>query len=124
MKPAGLAAAWIGAAWLAWGDPGLVAADPSRGERIFGACSVCHDTGGANRTGPGLFRVIGRKAGTAPGFRYSRAMKRSKIVWDENSLDAYLSDPQGLVPGNVMPFPGLSEDRQRKDLIAYLETLK
>jgi len=104
--------------------PGLRAGDVEKGRQIFASCGVCHAVTSENKTGPGLFRIVGRKAGTGPGFRYSRAMKHAKIVWDANSLDAYLADPQGMVPGNIMPFPGLPNDQQRKDLVAYLQTLK
>jgi len=59
-----------------------------------------------------------------PGFRYSSAMKSSNIVWDEKSLDAFLTAPQKAVPGNTMPFAGIPNEQERTDLIAYLETLK
>src|SRR3954454_5595449 len=72
-------------------------------------------------TGPSLAGVVGRKAGTAPGFtRYSSALKASGVVWDAASLDAWLIDPAGFVPGNRMPFPGLPEAQARSDVIAYL----
>ncbi len=74
--------------------------------------------------GPRLGGVLDRPAGTIEGFRYSRAMKNSKIVWDEKSLDAYLAEPQKLVPGNLMPFSGIADPQKRSDLIAYLGTLK
>jgi cytochrome c len=106
------------------GAAGLKAGDIEKGRRIFAACSVCHAVTAENKTGPGLLRIVGRKAGTAPGFRYSRALKRAKLVWDAGTLEAYLTDPQGTVPGNTMPFPGLPDDQQRKDLVAYLQTLK
>jgi cytochrome c len=59
-----------------------------------------------------------------PGFRYSRAMKTSNIVWDEKSLDAFVAAPQKALPGTVMPFAGLPDQQERTDLLAYLETLK
>ena len=74
--------------------------------------------------GPGYLEFVGRQAGSAPGFRYSQAMKTSNIVWDEKSLDAFITAPQKALPGNVMPFAGLPYSQQRTDLIAYLETLK
>lgn len=60
----------------------------------------------------------------ASGFRYSNAMKRANITWDEKTLDAYLDDPQKVVPGSVMPFSGIADAQERADLIAYLKTLK
>jgi len=69
--------------------------------------------------GPSLAGIIGRKAGTEAGYTYSPAMKQANIVWDAKTLDAYLSDPQKLVPGNKMPFPGLKTDHDRADVIAF-----
>ncbi len=109
---------------LALGAPRLWAQDIAKGQRTFAACSVCHDTGAVNKQGPGLGGVLGRKSAKAPGFRYSGAMKRAKLTWDAATLDAYLTDPQALVPGNTMPFPGLPDGATRANLIAYLGTLK
>src|SRR5215469_6899237 len=94
-------------------------ADPAQAPKAFAACAACHDPGRANKTGPGLGGVDGRKAGTVPGFRYSRAMRRCGIVWDGKSLDAYLADPQGLIPGNTMPYPGVADAKTRHELVAY-----
>ena len=101
-----------------------LAADAESGKKIFVQCSVCHATDGRNGTGPGLGGLLGRKAGTAPGFRFSRAMKASEIIWNETTLDAYMAAPQKVVPGNVMPFSGVPDAAARKDLISYLATLK
>jgi len=75
---------------------------------------------GKNMLGPSLAGIRGRKAGAEPGYNYSAAMKQSGLVWDDKTLDAYLADPQKLVPGNKMPFPGLKTDHDRADIIAYL----
>ena len=90
----------------------------------FKPCAVCHSVDGSNGTGPTLKGVIGRVCGTVPGFRYSRAMKIAAITWDESSLDRYLTNPQGLVPGNVMPFSGIPDAAERAAVIAYLRTLR
>jgi cytochrome c len=100
------------------------AQDAAHGETVFKVCAACHAKDQTNRTGPGLQGVVGRTAGTVPGFRFSRAMKQSGIVWDETSLDAYLAAPQKAVPGNTMPYAGMKNDQDRADLIAYLATLK
>jgi cytochrome c len=100
------------------------AQDAARGKILFQACAACHATDRTNHVGPGLSGIIGRKAGTAPGFRYSRAMKRSGIVWDDDILDAYLEAPQKVVPGNRMPYAGMKDAQDRADVIAYLSTLK
>ena len=103
---------------------GADAADASHGEHVFAKCAPCHAKDKATGVGPGLLGVIGRPAGSTPGFRYSRAMKGANIVWDEKSLDAFIAAPQKALPGNVMPFAGLPDPQERTDLIAYLETLK
>ena len=100
------------------------AADAAQGEHAYAKCAPCHAKGNTNGIGPGLLGVIGRHAGSVPGFRYSGAMKSSNIVWDEKSLDAFLTAPQKAVPSNTMPFPGIANEQERTDLIAYLETLK
>ena len=68
--------------------------------------------------------AFGRKAGSGPGFSYSPAMKRSTIVWDDKTLDAFLTDPQASVPGNSMPFPGISDAKQRTEAIEYIKSVK
>ena len=113
---------------LVAGSIGVVASahaqNAAHGAQVFESCAPCHATNGENGAGPGLGGIVGRKSGSVTGFRYSKAMKSANIVWDEKSLDAYLAAPQEAVPGNVMPFSGIEDARERKDLIAYLETLK
>ena len=82
------------------------AQDAEHGKPIFNACAACHATDHANRVGPGLEEIIGRKAGTVPGFSYSNAMKKSGIVWDTKILDAYLESPQKGVPETGCPTRG------------------
>jgi len=100
------------------------AQDAAAGKQVFTQCSVCHSTDGTNNVGPSLKGIAGRKAGTFAGFHYSHAMKAANITWSDQTLDAYIANPQKVVPGNVMPFSGLAADKQRADLIAYLKTLK
>jgi cytochrome c len=100
------------------------AGNAAQGEHAFVKCAVCHAKGKTNGIGPGLSGVIGRHAGSVPGFHYSEAMKNSTVVWDEKSLDAFVMAPQKALPGTIMPFPGIPGEEERKDLIAYLETLK
>ena len=100
------------------------AADAAQGEHAFAKCAPCHAKDKTNGAGPGLLGVVGRQAGSLPGFRYSRAMKNSNMVWDEKSLDAFITAPQKALPGTTMPFAGIPRDQERNDLIAYLETLK
>ncbi len=96
------------------------AQDAEHGKPIFQACAACHTTDHANRVGPGLGGIIGRKAGTVPGFPYSNAMKQSDVVWDAKILDAYVESPQQVVPGNRMPYAGLKNPTDRMDLVSIL----
>jgi cytochrome c len=100
------------------------AGNAAQGEHAFVKCAVCHAKGKSNGIGPGLSGVIGRHAGSVPGFHYSEAIKNSTVVWDKETLDAFIMAPQKALPGNIMPFPGIPDQKERNDLIAYLETLK
>jgi cytochrome c len=99
------------------------AGDAERGARVFSACIACHSLEpDRHLTGPSLAGVWGRKAAdTATYRRYSDVLKKSGVVWNEQALDAWLRDPQKLVPGNSMQFPGLPDERARGDLIAFLK---
>lgn len=97
--------------------------DPEAGARVFGVCAACHSLEpGRHMTGPSLAGILGREAGTAPGFdRYSEALRESELVWDTHSLDAFLADPQTVIPGNRMSFRGIDNAGARADLVAFLE---
>jgi len=97
--------------------------DASRGEHDFRACAPCHSlVPDRNMTGPSLASLWGRKAGTLPSFdRYSDALKSSDIIWDDQSLDKWLTDPARMVPDNGMPFEGIDDARARADLLAFLK---
>jgi len=101
------------------------AQDAAAGQSVFKAqCSICHSvTPGRTLTGPSLAGLIGRTAGTLPGFNYSEANKKSGIVWTAATLDPYLASPLKAIPGTRMTYPGLKDSKQRADLIAYLATL-
>ncbi len=90
-------------------------------ERAFAICAGCHDTRAdlGHRVGPNLHGVIGRKAGTAPGYHYSEAMKASDIVWDAQTLDAFLKSPTRQVPGARM-VNATSDPARRQAVIEYL----
>ena len=99
------------------------APDIAAGKAAFAQCAACHSINGSNGIGPSLQGLAGRKAGSFPGFEYSRAMKANTTVWDAQSLNAYLGDPHGMVPGNLMPYSGLADAVQRANLVAYLLAL-
>jgi nitrite reductase (NO-forming) len=95
--------------------------DAVAGRQVFRKCQACHSMEpGKNILGPSLAGIVGRKAGTEPGYNYSPAMKQSDIVWDPKTLDAYLDNPQKTIAGNKMPFPGLKTEHDRADVIAYM----
>jgi nitrite reductase (NO-forming) len=94
--------------------------DAAAGRLVFRKCQACHSTEpGKALLGPSLAGVMGRKAGAEINYSYSPAMKQANVVWDAKSLDAYLADPQKVVPGNKMPFPGLKTAQDRADIIAF-----
>jgi cytochrome c2 len=95
--------------------------DAARGQQKFEECIACHSTErGQNGVGPSLYGVLGRKAGELADFRYSPAVKRSGITWSEQTIDAFVTDPQKMIPANRMPYAGMPDANDRADLIAYL----
>jgi cytochrome c len=97
--------------------------NPTRGQRVFGACAACHSLE-VNRsmTGPSLAELWQRRAGSLSSFpRFSPALKSSGMVWNDETLDTWLQDPQHIIPGNTMTFPGIKDAQQRADLLAFLK---
>lgn len=120
MKKPGLYAIVLGCA-LAFAS-GATAQDAAKGKKVFNKCKACHSMqAGKRKIGPDLANLIGRKAGTVKGFRYSKAMKKSGITWDEKTLDKYLTKPRKFVKGTKMAFPGLRKKADRDNLIAFLK---
>jgi len=113
---------WLGVALT---GPALAQA-PSRsdGERAFMKCYSCHSVtaGEEDLPGPNLLGVVGRMAGTLPGFPYSPAIKASGLVWDRATLEAFLVAPDAVVPGTVMTRPPLASADERRAVIDYLES--
>lgn len=106
--------------------PAPAAGNPATGKVLFSRCVICHSNtkGASSGMGPNLFGIVGRKAGSYPGFAYSPALRHAGFVWTVAKLEIWLSDPQKMVPGNNMPIAGISDSQQRADLAAYLATLK
>ena len=103
--------------------PAAAEGDAARGKRVFNKCKACHlleDTG-KKKIGPHLAGIFGRKAGSIAGFRYSKAMKKADIVWDEKTIDAYIAAPRKFIKGNKMAFAGVRKAKDRADVIAYLK---
>jgi cytochrome c len=98
----------------------FAAADPKNGKEIYGRCLACHALE-YDRVGPRHCGLFGRRAGSVPGFAYSESMKRSKIIWNEKTLDRFLADPPKTVPGTAMTYAGVADAKERAELIAYLK---
>ncbi len=99
--------------------------DPAAGKEVFKKCVICHSTDeNVNKLGPSLYGVVGRPSGSIADYHYSDAMKAANKVWDAKTLDVYLADPKGTVPGTKMIFAGLKDSTDRANVIAYLATLK
>ena len=102
-------------------SPALAAGDAEKGKRVFNKCKACHVADAEkNRIGPHLVGLFGRTAGSVEKYRYSKSMKDSGIVWNAETLDAYLANPRQYVKGTRMAFPGLKKASDRDAVIAYL----
>lgn len=112
----------------AWGLEDDYKPDLENGRAVAADCMPCHDltSGKKYNIGPYLWGIVGQKAGRVPGFKYTRRhlAKAEKIVWDEKTLDLYLKSPRGFIPGTSMAYVGVSGEKNRADLIAFLKTLK
>lgn len=108
-------------------NPVHAAGDAAAGKKVFTKCMACHEAAvEKDKVGPSLHGVIGRTAGTLPSFqaKYSDAMKKAGaggLVWDETNIAAYMKAPKDKVPGNKMAFPGLKDDTDIANVIAYIE---
>lgn len=122
----GIVAAVLGSALFA--SAPVLAQSAENGEDIFKKCRVCHDVGpdAKIKVGPPLRGIFGRKAGTSDGFNYSDAMREAGangLIWSEDTIGKYLDNPRAFVPGNKMAFAGVKDERDRKDLLAYLKSV-
>ena len=100
--------------------PAFAAPDALRGEQIYVRCMACHALA-SDRVGPRHCGLFGRRAGSIPGYPYSDAMKNSRIVWNDKTLDRFLASPTTVVPGTAMTYDGIADAGERADLIAYLK---
>jgi len=125
LQPPALALALAVFASVAMALPAM-AQDAAAGQRVFNQCRACHtiDRGGRNAVGPNLHGVVGRPAAHIESFRYSAPMReraQAGLAWNEETLRAYLRDPKAVVPGGSMSFPGLRNEQQVNDVLAYLK---
>jgi cytochrome c len=99
-------------------------ADLVNGEAKFAVCRSCHTTsqGGGDMTGPNLWGIFGRKAGSEPGFDYSTGLKSAGWIWDADRIDRWIADPRAVVPDTKMTFVGMSDPNDRRDVVAFLKT--
>jgi len=104
----------------------MPAGNPATGAKLFLQCRACHtvNAGGTQAIGPNLSGVLGAKAASKPGYNYSPALKKANLTWSKPTMDAWLTRPSKLVPGNKMAFAGMPNPQARADMIAYLGTLK
>ncbi len=117
----------LGTVGLSGAAAAQAAGDPSAGAKQFGQCKACHsiDKAGKDGLGPNLFGVFGKKAAAQrPKFKYSPALKASQLVWDEATLDKWVTDPPKLVKGTSMHFVGIPRKPVRANIIAYIKLQK
>ena len=100
------------------------AGDVANGKRVFMICKSCHTTvqGGSDMTGPNLWGVFGRKAGTEGKFKYSEGLKAAGFAWDPAHVDSWITNPKAMVPDTKMSFAGVKDAKDRVDLVAYLKS--
>ncbi|HEX9073714.1 MAG TPA: cytochrome c family protein [Pseudolabrys sp.] len=103
-----------------------LAQDLAAGATTFKKCAICHDIGetAKNKVGPELNGIDGRSSGSAPGYNYSDANKKSGITWNEATFMEYIKDPRAKIPGTKMIFPGIKNETEAKDLWAYLKQFR
>lgn len=102
----------------------IAAMDATKGAKVFKKCTSCHsaDQGGANKTGPNLWNIVGQAAGGQADFKYSSALRNAGITWDYEALDSFLTKPKKYLPGTNMGYNGIKKDEDRAALIEYLRT--
>lgn len=100
------------------------AGNPKEGAKLFQRCAACHAVGpyATGGFGPQLNGIVGRRSASTRDYKYSEAMKKSGLTWDEKTLAAYLRAPHDVVPGTSMRFWGIKDEQQVADLLSYMKT--
>ena len=99
-----------------------LAGDAAAGEKVYKKCKACHALeAGKNKVGPSLAGIVGQEAGKVEGYKYSKAMAESGVVWDDANLDAYLAKPKDFIKGTKMSFAGLKKEEDRANVIEFLK---
>lgn len=107
---------------LTLGNTAASAADVEAGKKVFKKCKACHSLkAGKKKVGPSLHGIIGRKSAQMKGYKYSKAMKKADLSWDDATLDAYLTKPKKFLKGTKMSFAGLKKKKDRDNVIAYIK---
>lgn len=122
-KELNMRALMIAGLMVLMGTTASLAQDAAAGEKVFAVCKACHQVGETAKSavGPVLNGVVGRKAGTFPGYAYSDGNKNSGLTWDEPTFREYIRDPKAKVPGTKMIYAGLKDEQRISDLLAYLK---
>lgn len=126
MKLSNLIPIFIAGAIAFMSSQASAAGDVAKGEKIAKKCKACHtmNEGGKNGLGPNLFGILGQPAGAREGYKYSKAMSASGIVWDDATFIDFVLKPKKVIPGTKMSFRGIKKAPQREDLLAYFQTLQ
>ncbi len=100
----------------------FAAGNAAKGKKVYNKCKACHSLkAGKKKMGPSLFGLMGSKAGMVKGYKYSKAMKKSGLTWDEVTLDKFLKKPKKMIKRTKMSFAGIKKKKQREDLITFLK---